>query len=117
MPDTRSPKSLLPLKHLDYLALLSLADQDLHGYGIKKEIERRTEGRLSPGAGSLYRCLGQLEDRGLIEESSWRPDPALDDDRRRYFRITRWGREVAAAETDRLASLVRAARASDLLSS
>jgi DNA-binding PadR family transcriptional regulator len=107
---SRTPEALLPLKHLHYLILLALAGQDLHGYGLKKEIHRRTGGRVSPGAGSLYRSIRQLEDEGLIEESDWRPNPALDDERRRYFRVTEWGRDVARAETERLGALVASAR-------
>ena len=107
-------KKLLPLKPLHYLILLALAEGDLHGYALKKEVSRRTEGAVSPGAGSLYRAIGQLEAAGLIEESSWRPGPSLDDDRRRYFRVTPPGREAASSETHRLAALVEAARASGL---
>lgn len=109
-----SPRDLLPLKHLHYLVLLVLADRDLHGYALKKEIHRRTEGRVSPGAGSLYRSISQLEEAGLIRESDWRPEPMLDDERRRYFRVTAAGRAAARAETERLSSLVESARASGL---
>lgn len=111
---TDEPEDLLPLKHLHYLILLALADQDLHGYGLKKEIHRRTEGRVSPGAGSLYRSIKQLEEGGLIVESDWRPGPALDDERRRYFRVTEWGRAVARAETERLGALVASARSAGI---
>ncbi len=102
------------MKPLHYLILVALIDGDRHGYAVKKEVERRTEGKVSPGAGSLYRAIRQLEEAGLIEESSWRPRPALDDERRRYFRVTARGKNAAAAETERLAALVRAARASGL---
>lgn len=103
-----------PLKHAHYLILLSLAERDLHGYGLKKTIARRTEGRVRLGAGSLYRSIGQLVERGYIEESDWRPAPGLDDERRTYYRITKAGREAAGAETERLARLVKEARASGL---
>ncbi len=108
------PESMLPLKPPHYLILLALADGDRHGYALKKEIVRRTEGKVSLGPGTLYRSIRQLAEAGLIAESGERPDPALDDERRRYFQITRFGRQVAQAETERLSALVRAARASDL---
>lgn len=105
------PTTYLPLRPAHYLILLSLAEGDLHGYAIKKDVARRTEGRVRLGAGSLYRSLAQLEDDGLVAESEWRPREALDDDRRRYLRLTSRGRAVAAAETERLARLVEGARA------
>lgn len=104
-----------PLKPTHYLILLSLAEADLHGYAIKKAIADRTDGRVKVGAGSLYRTLGQLRDRGLIEASAWRPDPGLDDKRRTYFRLTEAGRRAASAETERLERLVADARASGLV--
>ena len=106
----------VPLKPTHYLILLALAAGDLHGYGLKKEILRRTDGAVELGAGSLYRSISQLVDRGLIEESDGRPARGSDDERRRYFRMTRSGRRAAAAETDRLALLVAGARASGLQS-
>lgn len=105
---------LLPLKPALYLILLALTDGDRHGYGLKKEIVRRTDGKVKLGAGTLYRSIRQLVDLQLIEESDKRPDPALDDERRNYFRLTRLGRRVAQAETERLAVLVQVARASRL---
>lgn len=105
---------LLPLKPALYLILVALADRDLHGYALKKEILRRTDGRVKLGAGTLYRSIRQLADLGLIEESDQRPDPALDDERRSYFRLTDFGRQAAHAETERLADLVRIARSSRL---
>ncbi len=106
---------LLPLKPTQYLILLALTDGDRHGYGLKKEIIRRTEGKVKPGAGSLYRSIRQLVDLDLIEESDKRPDPALDDERRKYFRLTELGRCAARAETERLAVLVQVARSSRLV--
>ena len=106
---------LLPLKPTLYLILLALTDGDRHGYGLKKEIIRRTDGKVKLGAGSLYRSIRQLSDMQLIEESDQRPDPALDDERRKYFRLTDLGRRVAKAETDRLAVLVQVAQASNLV--
>ena len=112
MPDALH--ELLPLKQAHYLILLALTEGDMHGYAIKKRIEERTRGRVRLGAGSLYRSLGQLEERGLVEGSDWRPEPRLDDERRTYLRLTELGRRVAGAETDRLASLVASARAAGL---
>ncbi len=106
---------LLPLKPALYLILLALTDGDRHGYSIKKEILNRTDGKVKLGAGTLYRSIRQLVDRELIEESDKRPDPALDDERRNYFRLTRLGRRVAQAETERLAMLVQVARSSRLV--
>lgn len=100
----------LPLKPAHYLILLSLVESELHGYGLKKAIVARTGGQVRLGAGSLYRSLAQLTDAELIEPVDRDPDP-LEDERRSYFRITRKGREVAAAETNRLAALVAGARA------
>ncbi len=105
---------LLPLKPALYVILLALTDGDRHGYGIKKEILRRTDGKVKLGAGTLYRSIRQLVDLELIRESDKRPDPALDDERRKYFRLTRLGRSVAQAETERLAVLVQVARSSRL---
>lgn len=110
----QDPRALTPLKPAHYLILVSLARADLHGYGLKKAIARRTDGRVTIGAGSLYRSLSQLADRGLIEPTESRPDPALDDERRTYFRLTELGRRAAAAETDRLAELVSGAREAGL---
>ncbi len=110
----RDVADLLPLKPALYLILLALTEGDLHGYALKKDIFRRTDGRVKLGAGTLYRSIRQLVDLGLIEESDQRPDPALDDERRSYFRLTRLGRQAAHAETERLAELVRSARSSRL---
>ena len=111
---TSNDTAPLPLKPAHYLILLALADADLHGYALKKEIARRTDDAVKLGAGSLYRSISQLVDRSLIEESDLRPQAGFDDDRRTYFRLTPLGRRTAAAETDRLAQLVAGARASGL---
>ena len=90
--------------------LIALADGEKHGYAIIKEIHRRTAGRLRLGAGTLYALIHRFLENGVVEESSDRPDPALDDERRRYYRLTEFGRAVAAAEAARLEELVRMAR-------
>lgn len=103
-----------PLKPAHYLILLSLAGGEQHGYALKKAISARTDGAVKLGAGSLYRSLNQLSEAGLIAPIEERPDPAIDDERRTYFRLTDDGREAAAAETERLARLVAGARAEGL---
>ena len=95
--------------------LLSLADRERHGYGIMQEIAALTDGAMRLGAGTLYRSIRALLDGGLIEESDERPDPALDDERRRYYRLTDHGQQLAAAEARRLATLVRIAQTRRLL--
>ena len=101
----------LPLKSVAFHILLSLADGERHGYGITQEIAGRTSARLRLEPGNLYRSLRTMLDDGLIEESERRPAPDLDDERRRYYRITQLGRRVAAAETARLELVVAEAKA------
>ena len=90
--------------------LIALADGEKHGYAIIKEVHRRTAGRLRLGAGTLYALIHRFLESGVVEESPERPDPALDDERRRYYRLTEFGRAVAAAEAARLEELIRMAR-------
>lgn len=106
----KGAKGYSPLSLSALNILLSLADEERHGYGVMQEVERRSGGKTKLGPGTLYRSIGQMQERGLIEESGERPDPDLDDQRRRYYRITGQGREVASAEIDRLEELVEAAR-------
>jgi DNA-binding PadR family transcriptional regulator len=111
MPDPRpSPDALLPLKPVVFQVLLSLSDGERHGYAIVQDIAQRTSARLRLEPGNLYRSLKWMLDRGLVEESERRPAPDLDDERRRYYRITRFGQRVAAAETSRLQQVVAEAR-------
>ena len=110
----RDPGELLPLTPVAFEILLSLAEEECHGYHIMQAVERRTDGRISLHAGTLYRALARLVDAGLIEELDERPDPASDE-RRRYYRLTTFGLEVARAEAARLESQVRAAKALHLL--
>ena len=107
----RDPESLLPLTPALLHVLLALAEGEKHGYAIIKAIARRTNGDVTLGAGTLYALLKRSLADGLVEESDERPDPALDDERRRYYRLSRFGREVAAAEVRRLEHLVAQARA------
>jgi DNA-binding PadR family transcriptional regulator len=95
--------------------LLALADKERHGYGIMKEVEERTGGEVRLGPGTLYGAIKRMLADGLVEESVERPDPELDDQRRRYYRITGFGRRVVGAEIERLARLVSAARAKNVI--
>lgn len=111
----RDPKSLLPLTLPVLHILLSLGDGERHGYGIMREIEGRTGGEVRLGPGTLYGSIKRMLADGLIEESDERPDPEMDDQRRRYYRLTDFGRRVAGAEAERLATLVSTARERRLL--
>jgi DNA-binding PadR family transcriptional regulator len=106
-----SPHSFLPLKPHWFYVLLSLADQQQHGYGIMQEVLERTDGKVRLWPATLYGTLKRLIDEELIEESDDRPAAELDDARRRYYRLTRLGRRVLAAESERLEDLVRVVRA------
>ena len=92
------------------LILSSLAEGDRHGYAIRKDIERRTGDDVKLGVTTLYRLLKQLLDGGLVEESEHRPAPALDDERRRYYRITSAGKRALSAEIRRMERVLAAAR-------
>ena len=92
--------------------LMSLAANDRHGYAIIQDVEARTAGQLKLGAGTLYRSLQRMLEQGLIIETGDRPAAGLDDERRRYYRITEYGEAVARAEAARLTELVRLARKS-----
>src|SRR5262245_44112467 len=109
-----SPESQLPLAPASFHILVSLADADRHGYAIIQDISSRTNGGVRLGAGTLYRTIQRLLEDGLIVESGERPSPEDDDERRRYYRITPFGRAVARAEAARLESLVKLARAGGL---
>jgi DNA-binding PadR family transcriptional regulator len=110
--DDEKPESLLPLPPATFHILMAVADEDRHGYAIIQEVAGRTNGdvRLSPG--TLYRSIQRMLEQGLLLETAERPDPDEDDERRRYYRITGFGRAVARAEARRLSDLVRLARAS-----
>jgi len=113
---SREPEEFLPLTPAMFHILLALADRERHGYHIMREIEERTEGRVRLGPGTLYGSMKRMLADGLVEETEERPDPELDDERRRYYRLTDFGFRVASAEAERLASLVKAARSKKLLS-
>jgi DNA-binding PadR family transcriptional regulator len=105
------PSAFLPLSPAEFQVLVALADGEKHGYAIGKEVARRTEGEVRLRAATLYTVLKRLLEQGLVEESASRPDPALDDERRRYYRLSDRGRKVAVAEAERLDATVRQARA------
>ncbi len=100
---------LLPLPLPIFHMLLALTEGERHGYALKRSILQRTQGRLNLGSGALYGSINKMLQEGLIEESDERPDPHLDDERRRYYRITALGRRVAQGEAMRLRDLVRLA--------
>lgn len=112
---SHDPHTLLPLTEVFYEVLVSLGDTARHGYGILKEIEERTAGRLVLRPGTLYRAIDRLLDLELIEESGIRPDPDQDDERRRYYQLTDFGRAVVGAEAQRLQNAVQSARAKQLM--
>jgi DNA-binding PadR family transcriptional regulator len=107
--------SFLPLTPAVFHILIALADGETHGYAIMQEVSRRSGGSVRLGPGTLYGAIGRLLEDGLIEESDERPDPQMDDTRRRYYRLTNFGGRVLAAETERLAGLVRAARSTKVI--
>jgi DNA-binding PadR family transcriptional regulator len=106
----KTPDALLPLSPGVYHILLALASEERHGYAIMQEVKQLSRGVVRLGPGTLYRTLKGLLTDGLIAESGERPDPAHDDERRRYYRLTDFGQRVALAETRRLAWLVERAR-------
>jgi DNA-binding PadR family transcriptional regulator len=99
--------ALLPLPLPVFHMLLSLSEGERHGYALKREILKRTGGKLNLGSGALYGSINKMLEQRLIEESEERPDSHLDDERRRYYRITSFGRRVAQAEAVRLRGLVQ----------
>jgi DNA-binding PadR family transcriptional regulator len=112
----KQPEAWLPLTPAMFHILLALADGDRHGYDIMREVDSRTEGKMRLGPGTLYGSIKRMLNDGLIEELDERPDPELDDERRRYYRLTDLGRRIAVAEAERLEKLVKSARLKKLLS-
>ncbi len=109
------PHDHLPLTAAVLHILLARADEERHGYGIMLEVERLTNGRCRPGSGTLYGTIRRLLSSRLIAESGERPDPALDDERRRYYRLTALGRRVLEAEVKRLQQVVGVAKVKNLV--
>lgn len=112
-----SPESELPLPAATFHILMALADEDRHGYAIIQEVAARTNGEVKLSAGTLYRSIQRMVDQDFVTELRMRERPAAGDDdaRRRYYRLTPYGRAVAEAETRRLGELLRLARASGFI--
>jgi DNA-binding PadR family transcriptional regulator len=108
-------RKLHPLPSAAFQILLSLAGENLHGYGIMRQVAEQTGGRMRLSPGTLYSSIQSLLDAKLIEEIDSREDPALNNERRRYYRLTTAGRKLARSEADRLADLLRVARAKKIL--
>jgi DNA-binding PadR family transcriptional regulator len=115
MGNLHSPEDMLPLTPAVFHILLALADGEKHGYAIMQEVETLTDGKIRLGPGTLYGSIKRLLAGGLIEETNERPDPQMDDERRRYYRLTGFGRQVVTAEAERLFHLVRQAQLRKLL--
>ena len=109
------PNAQLPLTPAVFHILLALADQDRHGYAIILDIADRTDGALRLGTGTLYTAISRMLEQGLIEEPDERPDADEDDERRRYYRLTRSGRSVALAEARRLTDMLSQAQETGLI--
>jgi DNA-binding PadR family transcriptional regulator len=108
-------RKLDPLPAAAFQILLSLADEDLHGYGIMRNVEEQTAGRMRLGPGTLYSSIQTLLEEKLIQELDQREDAKLGQERRRYYRLTAAGRKLARSEAERLADLLRVARAKNIL--
>jgi DNA-binding PadR family transcriptional regulator len=111
------PEGYLPLTPAVLDIMVALGEEEMHGYAIMQEVRRRTAGKRRLAPGTLYRSLKQMEERGWVVEAEERPDPSLDDERRRYYQLTDLGRRVALAEVERLEGLVDAARSKGFISS
>ena len=111
----QNPEELLPLTPAVFNILLALADGEKHGYGIMQEVETNTKGQVIMGPGTLYGSIKRMLKADLIEESDERADPEMDDQRRKYYKLTNLGRRVLSMEAERLASQVMIARAKNIL--
>jgi DNA-binding PadR family transcriptional regulator len=105
----------LPLPTAVFHILVALADRDRHGYSIMQDVAARTEGKVRLSAGTLYSAIRRMLEQGLIDELQDSPDPSSDDERRRYYRLTRLGRQVALAEARRVNDMLSQARATGLI--
>jgi DNA-binding PadR family transcriptional regulator len=108
--EEKSPNEFLPLSNAVFHILIALADGETHGYAIMQDVAKRSGGAVRLGPGTMYGALGRLLEDGLIEERTDRPTPEQDDERRRYYRLTKRGGRVLTAETERLESLILVAR-------
>src|ERR1035438_3250292 len=114
MKKSPDPQSLLPLTAPVFHILVALAGEERHGYGIMQDVAHQTDGGLQLGPGTLYGCLKRMLAARLVEESDERPDAALDDERRRYYRMTTLGRRIVREEAQRLAGALVAAKSKRL---
>ena len=108
-------QAFLPLPTAVFHILVALADRDRHGYSIMQDVTARTDGKVRLSAGTLYSAVRRMLEQGLIEELRDSPDPASADERRRYYRLTRLGRDVAVAEARRVSDMLTQARATGLI--
>jgi DNA-binding PadR family transcriptional regulator len=113
--DTDDVDGFLPLPTAVFHILVALADRDRHGYSIMQDVGARTDGKVVLSAGTLYTAIHRMLEQGLIEELRESPDPESADERRRYYRLTQFGRDVAVAEARRLNSMLEHARATKLI--
>ena len=113
--DNSKADALVPLPTAVFHILIALADRDRHGYSIMQDVAARTGGKVQLSAGTLYSSIRRMLEQGLIEELAESPDPSSTDERRRYYRLTRFGKRVAAAEVERLTALLQQARATGLV--
>jgi DNA-binding PadR family transcriptional regulator len=113
--ETPIPQNLLPLTPAVFNILLALTDGEKHGYAIMNEVEANTQGEVKMGPGTLYGSIKRMLEASLIEETDERPDPAMDDQRRRYYRLTGLGTRVVKAEAERLARQVAVAKMKQVL--
>jgi DNA-binding PadR family transcriptional regulator len=111
----RESDAQLPLTPATFQILMALVDGERHGYAIMKDVAEHTEGAVRLGPGTLYGSLKRLLEGGLVEEGAERADPEMGDERRRYYRITKFGMSVARAEARRMAAIVRTARQKKLI--
>src|SRR5262245_16235382 len=114
-PPDDDVESFLPLPTAVFHILVALADRDRHGYSIMQDVGARTDGKVVLSAGTLYTAIRRMLEQGLIEELRESPDPDSGDERRRYYRLTQFGRDVAVAEARRLSSMLEHARATKLI--
>jgi DNA-binding PadR family transcriptional regulator len=114
-PEKLSPDSLLPLPTSVFHILVALADVDRHGYSIMQDVSSRTDGKVRLSPGTLYTSIARMLEQGLIEELANSPDPSSQDERRRYYRLTSFGRKTAIAEAKRLTGMLSQAKQAGLI--
>lgn len=115
MDDSLDPEALLPLPPPVFHILIALTEGERHGYAVMREVAERTQGGLRMSPGTLYGSIKRMLEQDLIEEVPSRRAPEQGDERRRYYRLTRFGRKVAEAEASRLSDVLKQARAHGLL--